>query len=132
MNVLCVEDYLRLGAADYVDKSAGYPQRLPFALERAHLKAASTREQAAVTRFADGTPRVMVAHENVTDRKLAELRLTQYQAELEALVAARTAELARTNLELVRADRHGHFEQHLATAFVERNFVTGRCGRLRS
>jgi PAS domain S-box-containing protein len=39
---------LRLGVADYLNKSDGYLRRLPFALEGAHLKATSVREREAL------------------------------------------------------------------------------------
>jgi len=39
---------IRLGVSDYLSKSDGYLQRLPFALEGAFLKAASVRERAAL------------------------------------------------------------------------------------
>ncbi|MEQ1683195.1 MAG: response regulator [Burkholderiaceae bacterium] len=39
---------MRLGVADYLSKADGYLQRLPFALESVHLKAASVRERAAL------------------------------------------------------------------------------------
>ncbi len=39
---------IRLGVADYLNKADGYLQRLPVALESAHLKAASVRERAAL------------------------------------------------------------------------------------
>ena len=39
---------MRLGVADYLNKSDGYMQRLPLALESVHLKAASVRERAAL------------------------------------------------------------------------------------
>jgi PAS domain S-box-containing protein len=39
---------MRLGVADYLTKADGYLQRLPFALESVHLKAASVRERAAL------------------------------------------------------------------------------------
>lgn len=41
---------IRLGVADYLTKSDGYRQRLPFALEAAHLKALGARERAALQR----------------------------------------------------------------------------------
>jgi PAS domain S-box-containing protein len=47
-----------------------------------------------VTRFSgQGVSPVVVAHENITERKLAELRMRQFNAELEASVSARTLEL---------------------------------------
>jgi PAS domain S-box-containing protein len=39
---------IQFGAADYLIRSEGYLQRLPFAIEGAHLKAASLRERAAL------------------------------------------------------------------------------------
>jgi PAS domain S-box-containing protein len=39
---------IRLGVADYLNKADGYLQRLPFALEGAHLKAVGVRERAAL------------------------------------------------------------------------------------
>ena len=50
---------IRLGVADYLNKSDGYLQRLPFALESAHLKAASVRERAAL-RKSEGEFRALV------------------------------------------------------------------------
>jgi len=51
-----------------------------------------------VTRFAgDGPVRVVVAHENVTERVLAEQGLVQTNAQLEEVVAQRTAQLQRLN-----------------------------------
>lgn len=41
---------IRLGVADYLNKSDGYRQRLPFALEGAHLKSLGARERAALQR----------------------------------------------------------------------------------
>ena len=41
---------IRIGVADYLNKSDGYLQRLPFALEGAHLKALGARERAALRR----------------------------------------------------------------------------------
>ena len=59
---------------------------------------------ARVTRFPGGdAPRVVIAHENITNRKLAEERMAHYRDHLEDQVAARTDELARANLDLTIA-----------------------------
>lgn len=51
-----------------------------------------------ITRFAgDGPVCVVIAHENITERVLAENRLADYNAELEAIVKDRTAQLHRLN-----------------------------------
>jgi PAS domain S-box-containing protein len=56
-----------------------------------------------VTRFAGPGPvRIVVSHENITERKLAEEGLRHYRAHLEELVEARTAELAEKNVQLAR------------------------------
>jgi len=50
---------IRLGVADYLNKSEGYLQRLPFTLERAQLRAASVREREAL-RKSEGEFRALV------------------------------------------------------------------------
>ncbi|MBZ0294396.1 MAG: PAS domain S-box protein [Anaerolineae bacterium] len=51
-----------------------------------------------VTRFAgDGPTRIVVAHENITERVLAEQKLLAYNAQLESAVEERTAQLERLN-----------------------------------
>ncbi len=61
---------------------------------------------ARVTAFVqDGGRFAVVAHENVTRRKLAELELQKLNRTLEAHVAARTAELAAKNTELEASNR---------------------------
>jgi PAS domain S-box-containing protein len=57
-----------------------------------------------VTRFAGGgDKRVVIAHENITTRKLAESRLAHHRDHLEEQVMLRTKELARANTELAAA-----------------------------
>jgi PAS domain S-box-containing protein len=56
-----------------------------------------------VTRFAGPeSVRIVVAHENITDRKLAEDDLKHYREHLEELIEARTAELEEKNAQIVR------------------------------
>jgi PAS domain S-box-containing protein len=56
-----------------------------------------------VTRFAGSeSVRIVVAHENITERKLAEDDLKHYREHLEELIKARTAELEEKNAQLVR------------------------------
>ncbi|HEY4069296.1 MAG TPA: ATP-binding protein, partial [Burkholderiaceae bacterium] len=59
---------------------------------------------ARVTRFLAGdAPRIVIAHENITNRKLAEERMAHYRDHLEEQVALRTDELARANVALIGA-----------------------------
>ncbi|SDH86424.1 response regulator [Propionivibrio dicarboxylicus] len=51
--------------------------------------------QARVTRFHGDSGNVVIAHENITERKRAEQELERYRYHLEELVASRTAELAK-------------------------------------
>lgn len=53
---------------------------------------------ARVTRF-QGDSGTGVTHENVTERKLAELELEQYHHHLQELVSERTVELERASRE---------------------------------
>ena len=56
-----------------------------------------------VTRFSGPGPlRIVVAHENITERKLAEEDLRLYREQLEELVRKRTLELQERNAELVQ------------------------------
>lgn len=61
-----------------------------------------------VTRFEGPGPlRIVVAHENITERKRAEEELQRHREHLEELIAQRTQELEERNAELIRevADR---------------------------
>ncbi len=61
-----------------------------------------------VTRFENPGPiHIVVAHENITERKKAEEELRRHRGQLEELIAQRTLELQERNAELVRevADR---------------------------
>jgi PAS domain S-box-containing protein len=54
-----------------------------------------------ITRFhGEGPTRVVVAHENITERMMAEIQLADYTAHLEELVEERTAQLQRLNKRL--------------------------------
>lgn len=56
-----------------------------------------------VTRFSGPGPlRIVVAHENITERKVAEENLWHYQEHLEVLVKERTLELEEKNAQLVK------------------------------
>ncbi len=55
------------------------------------------------TRFSGSGPlRIVVAHENITERKLAEEELRLYREHLEELIKERTLELEEKNVELVK------------------------------
>ncbi len=51
-----------------------------------------------ITRFPGGeSTRIVIAHENITDRVLVETKLATYNTQLEELVSSRTAQLERVN-----------------------------------
>jgi phosphoserine phosphatase RsbU/P len=76
---------LKVGASDYVPKTAGYLQRLPDVLEDAYHRHQLAQEQAAL--------------------RASEAALTRYAAELERRVAERTAGLTAANARLEELSR---------------------------